>query len=177
MTKNIIIYGLIAGIVVSALMLFTVNYLSHCEGNVDYGTSMLIGYASMLLAFSLVYVGIRNFRNKYNNGVISFGKAFKLGIVMVLIASTIYVVAWLIYYYCFNPGFMEKYSAHELERLRASGASQAEIDKQTKEMAKMVTMIKNPFFNAMMAYLEILPVGLVVTLISALILKRKETKI
>jgi hypothetical protein len=177
MTKNIIIYGLIAGIVVSALMLFTVNYLSHCEGNVDYGTSMLIGYASMLLAFSLVYVGIRNFRNKYNNGVISFGKAFKLGIVMVLIASTIYVVAWLIYYYCFNPGFMEKYSAHELERLRASGASQAEIDKQTKEMANMVTMIKNPFFNAMMAYLEILPVGLVVTLISALILKRKETKI
>jgi hypothetical protein len=177
MTKNIIIYGLIAGIVVSALMLFTVNYLSHCEGNVDYGTSMLIGYASMLLAFSLVYVGIRNFRNKYNNGVISFGKAFKLGIVMVLIASTIYVVAWLIYYYCFNPGFMEKYSAHELERLRASGASQAEIAKQTKEMANMVTMIKNPFFNAMMAYLEILPVGLVVTLISALILKRKETKI
>jgi hypothetical protein len=177
MTKNIIIYGLIAGIVVSALMLFTVNYLSHCEGNVDYGTSMLIGYASMLLAFSLVYVGIRNFRNKYNNGVISFGKAFKLGIVMVLIASTIYVVAWLIYYYCFNPGFMEKYSAHELERLRASGASQAEIAKQTQEMANMVTMIKNPFFNAMMAYLEILPVGLVVTLISALILKRKETKI
>jgi hypothetical protein len=177
MTKNIIIYGLIAGIVVSALMLFTVNYLSHCEGTVDYGTSMLIGYASMLLAFSLVYVGIRNFRNKYNNGVISFGKAFKLGIVMVLIASTIYVVAWLIYYYCFNPGFMEKYSAHELERLRASGASQAEIAKQTKEMANMVTMIKNPFFNAMMAYLEILPVGLVVTLISALILKRKETKI
>jgi len=177
MTKNIIIYGLIAGIVVSALMLFTVNYLSHCEGNVDYGTSMLIGYASMLLAFSLVYVGIRNFRNKYNNGVISFGKAFKLGIVMFLVASTIYVVAWLIYYYCFNPGFMEKYSAHELERLRASGASQAEIAKQTKEMANMVTMIKNPFFNAMMAYLEILPVGLVVTLISALILKRKETKI
>jgi hypothetical protein len=177
MTKNIIIYGLIAGIVVSALMLFKVNYLSHCEGNVVYGTRMLIGYASMLLAFSLVYVGIRNFRNKYNNGVISFGKAFKLGIVMVLIASTIYVVAWLIYYYCFNPGFMEKYSAHELERLRASGASQAEIAKQTKEMANMVTMIKNPFFNAMMAYLEILPVGLVVTLISALILKRKETKI
>ena len=177
MTKNIIIYGLIAGIVVSALMLFTVNYLSHCEGNVDYGTSMLIGYASMLLAFSLVYVGIRNYRDKYNAGVISFGKAFKIGIMMVLIASTIYVVAWLIYYYCFNPGFMEKYSAHELERLRASGASQAEIAKQTKEMANMVTMIKDPFFNAMMAYLEILPVGLVVTLISALILKRKETKI
>ena len=154
-------------------MLSTVNYLSHCEGNVDYDTSMLIGYASMLLAFSLVFVGIRNYRNKYNGGVISFGKAFKIGMLMVLIASTIYVAAWLIDYYFFIPDFMEKYSAHTLDELKASGASQAEIDKQTKEMANMVTMLKNPFFNAMMAYVEILPVGLIVMLISSLILKRK----
>ena len=87
MKKNIIIYGLIAGIVVSILMLFTVNYISHCEGNVDYDTSMLIGYASMLLAFSLVFVGIRNYRDKYNEGVISFGKAFKIGIMIVLKAK------------------------------------------------------------------------------------------
>src|SRR4029078_1237394 len=112
MQKNIFIYGLIAGIVVSVLMLSSVNYLSHCEGNVDYGTSMLIGYASMLLSFSLVFVGIRNFRDKYNEGVISFGKAFKIGIIIVLIASTIYVVAWLVDYYFFIPDFMDKYAAH-----------------------------------------------------------------
>lgn len=173
MKKNVLIYGLIAGIVVSILMLSTVNYISHCEGNVDYGTSMLIGYASMLIAFSLVYVGIRNYRDKYNGGVISFGKAFKIGMLIVLIASTIYVVAWLIDYFFFIPDFMEKYSAHTLDELKASGASQIEIDKQAKEMVNMVTMLKNPFFNAMMAYAEILPVGLVVTLISSLILKKK----
>lgn len=173
MKKNILIYGLIAGIVVSILMLFIVNYVSHCEGSVDYDTSMLIGYASMLIAFSLVFVGIRNYRNKFNNGVISFGRAFKIGLLMVLIASTIYVIAWLIDYFYFIPDFAEKYSAHTLDKLRASGASQAEIDKQTKEMASFVKMFKNPLFNAMMTYAEILPVGLVVTLISALILKRK----
>src|SRR6187402_2204605 len=176
MTKNIIIYGLIAGIVVSALMLFTVNYLSHCEGNVDYGTSMLIGYASMLIAFSLVYVGIRNYRDKYNGGVISFGKAFKIGSMIVLIASTIYVVAWLIDYFFFIPDFMEKFSAQELDKLKSSGASQIEIDKETKEMANFAKMYKNPLFNAMMTYVEILPVGLIVTLISSLILKRKTEK-
>jgi amino acid transporter len=176
MQKNIIIYGLIAGIVVSILMLSSVNYLSHCEGNVDYNTSMLIGYASMLLAFSLVFVGIRNYRDKYNEGVISFGKAFKIGIMMVLIASTIYVVAWLIDYFFFIPDFMEKYSAHMLDDLKASGASQIEIDKQTKEMANTAEMLKNPFFNAMLTYMEILPVGLIVTLISSLILKRKAEK-
>jgi hypothetical protein len=176
MKRNIIIYGLIAGIVVSILMLFITNYISHCEGNVDYDTSMLIGYASMLIAFSLVYVGIRNYRDKYNQGVISFGKAFKIGIMIVLIASTIYVVAWLIDYFFFIPDFAEKYSAHTLDKLKASGASQIEIDKETKEMANFVGMFKNPFFNAMMTYVEILPVGLIVTLISSLILKRKAAK-
>ena len=173
MKKNIIIYGLIAGIVVSSLMLFSVNYISHCEGNVDYGTSMLIGYASMLIAFSLVFVGIRNYRDKYNEGIISFGKAFKIGIMIVLIASTIYVVAWLIDYFFFIPDFIEQYSAHELDKLKASGASQTEIDKQTEEMANFAKMYKNPFFNAMMTYVEILPVVLILTLISSLILKRK----
>src|ERR1044072_155838 len=174
MKKNILIYGLIAGIIVSVIMLISINSVSHKEGNFDYNRSLLIGYASMLIAFSLVYVGIRNYRNKYNNGVINFGKAFKIGIMIVLIGSTMYVVAWLIEYFYFIPDFMEKYSAHTLENLKASGASQAEIDKQAKEMADFATMYKNPFFNAMMTYMEILPVGLVVTLISSLILKRKS---
>jgi len=177
MKKNVIIYGLIAGIVVSISMLVSINYISHVEGKVDYNTSLLIGYASMLIAFSLVYVGIRNYRDKYNGGVISFGKAFKIGSMIVLIASTIYVVAWLIDYFFFIPDFMEKFSAQELDKLKASGASQIEIDKQTKEMADFARMYKNPLFNAMMTYAEILPVGLIVTLISSLILKRKTVKI
>jgi len=176
MQKNIIIYGLIAGIVVSILMLFSINFISHVEGKVDYNTSLLVGYASMLIAFSLVYVGIRNYRDKYNGGVISFGKAFKIGITIVLIASTIYVVAWLIDYFFFIPDFMEKFSAQKLDELKASGASQIEIDKEKIKMANMVKMFKNPLFNAMMAYAEILPVGLVVTFISSLILKRKAVK-
>ncbi len=171
MKKNIIVYGLIAGVVVSVLMLFSMSI------KMDYGLSLLAGYASMLIALSLVFVGIRNYRDKYNAGVISFGKAFKIGIMIVLIASTIYVIVWLIDYFYFVPDYLEKYAAHMLDRLRASGASQIEIDKQAKEMANLATMYKNPFFNALMTYVEILPVGLVVTLISSLILKRKAIKI
>ena len=176
MKKIIITKGLMAGVIVSILMLFSVNYYSHCEGSIDFDTSMLIGYASMLLAFSLVFVGIHNYRDKYNNGVISFGKAFKIGSIIVLIASTIYVMSWLIDYFFFIPDFAEKYAAYSIEQLKANGASQIKIDKQTKEMADFAKMYKNPFLNAMMTYLEILPVGLIVTLISSLILKRKEIK-
>lgn len=155
MKKNIVIYGLIAGAIVSILMLSTVNYLSHCEGNVNYDTSMLIGYASMLIAFSLVFVGIRNYRDKFNEGIISFGKAFKIGTMIVLIASTIYVIAWLIDYFFFIPDFMDKYATHMLDELKASGASQLEIDKQAEEIARFGKMYKNPLFNAMMTYMEI----------------------
>lgn len=177
MKKTVLTYGLISGLVVSIVMLCTMNYLSHCEGSVDYGTSMLIGYASMLIAFSLVYVGIKNYRDKYNGGVISFGRAFKIGIVIVLIASTLYVVSWLIYYYFFDSGFLEQYSANTLAELKASGATQTEIDKEMKEMANFAEMYKNPFFNAMLTYTEILPVGLIVTLISGLVLRRRIPKV
>lgn len=176
MKKKIIIYGLIAGIIVTAQMLFSVNYMSYCNGNLDYGTSMVIGYASMLIAFSLVFVGIRNYRDQYNEGIITFGKAFKIGILIVFIASTMYVVAWLINYYFFSTDFIEKYSAHMIDQLKDSGASTQEIEKQAKEMADFAQMYKNPFFNAMITYTEIFPVGLIVTLISSLLLKRKEIK-
>jgi hypothetical protein len=176
MKKNIIIYGLIAGIVVSIPMLFMVNSTTNATGNVDFDKSMLIGYTSMLIAFSLVFVGIRNYRDKYNGGVIRFGKAFTIGMMIVLIASTFYVVAWLVDYFYFIPDFAEKYAAHMLDKLKASGASQIEIDMQTKEMASFAKLYKNPLYNAMMTYAEILPVGLIVTLISSLILKRKTAK-
>lgn len=176
MKKNILIYGLISGTLISTFMLFSMNYLSHCSGKADYNTSMLVGYASMLIAFSLVFVGIRNYRDKYNAGVISFGKAFTIGFFIALIASTMYVLAWMIDYFYFIPDFMDKYSAHMLDELKTSGASQVEIDKKTKEMADFALMYKNPLINALVTYAEILPMGLIVTLISSLILKRKTAK-
>lgn len=173
MKKNILVYGLIAGALVSVFMLFTMGYYSYCNGNVDETTSMVLGYAAMLIAFSLVFVGVRNYRNKYNNGVISFGKAFKTGFMIALIASTMYVIAWLIDYHYFVPDFADKYSARIIGDLKAGGASPAVIATKTAEMAKFVTMYKNPLFVILMTYLEILPVGVVVALISAVILKRK----
>lgn len=173
MKKIILTYGLISGIIVSGIMLVSMNYLSHCKGNMDYNTSMVVGYASMLLAFSLVLVGVKQYRDKSNAGVISFGMAFRIGIFIVLIASTLYVLAWLVNYYFFMPDFIERYSAHMLEDMKAEGASASEIQKEAQEMASFAKMYRNPFFNALITYLEILPMGLIVTLISAFILKRR----
>ncbi|HZG26811.1 MAG TPA: DUF4199 domain-containing protein [Chitinophagaceae bacterium] len=173
MKKNILVFGLFAGLI-SCLNLLAVTIMSN--RGFDFDNGMWIGYASMLLAFSLIFVAVKNYRDRYNNGVISFGKAFKIGLYITLIAATVYVVAWLIDYYYFIPDFAEKYSAHMIQKLRDSGASEAEINKQTAEMAGFQKMYQNPFFNAMITYTEILPVGLLVSLTCALILKRKRTE-
>ncbi|QIL40768.1 DUF4199 domain-containing protein [Pedobacter sp. HDW13] len=170
MKKNVIVFGLIAGVIVSVLMVIS---MARCNSDANFEHSMLLGYASMVLAFSFIFVGIKNYRDKYNNGSITFGKAFKIGLYISLIASTIYVITWLIDYYVFIPDFMDKYVAHMLKEAKDSGASVAELAKQAKELAYNQQLYKNPIMVVLFTYLEILPVGIIVSLIAALILKRK----
>jgi Protein of unknown function (DUF4199) len=170
MKKIVIVNGLIAGLIAAAMIIMSMS-IFHDKGNLEGG--MLFGYASMLLAFSLIFVAIVRYRNNYNNGVISFGKAFMIGLYITLIASTIYVAAWLIDYYVFIPDFAEKYAAIVLDKLKSGGASAAEIARQTKEMDSFKEMYKNPVMVILFTYIEILPVGLLLSLIASLILKRK----
>lgn len=173
MKKNILVYGLISGLIISALMAVNVSMCSK-SGNFD--NSIVLGYASMLIAFSMIFVGIRNYRDKYNGGVISFGKAFKVGFFMTLIASTIYVIVWLVEEHYFFPDFMDRYTAHEISKLQSSGISAAKLASETKQLEQAKEMYNNPAIKILMTYAEILPVGLLVTIISSLILKRKTVK-
>lgn len=166
------VFGLIAGIIVSVLMVLS---MMRCYNDPNLEHSMLIGYASMLLAFSLIFVGIKNYRDKYNGGSVTFGKAFKIGALISLIASTLYVAAWLVDYYVFMPDFMDKYVAQALREAETDGASPAELAKMAKELASNQEMYKNPIMVVFFTYMEILPVGILVSLIAALILKRKSS--
>ena len=171
MKKNNLIFGLIAGAIVCIAMYPGVFKCYH-SGNFDNG--LLMGYVSMIVAFSFVFVGIKNYRDKHLGGIISFGKAFTTGLWISLIASTVYVAVWMVVYYNFMPDFMDKYSAYMLDKAKTSGVSVAEIDKQAAEMTNAREMMKNPLFVILFTYFEILPLGLLITLISAFILKRKK---
>ena len=172
MKRTVLIFGLISGLIVTAMMIYVVIL---CYNNPDFEGNMVIGYLTMIIAFAFIFVGIKNYRDKQLGGYISFGKAFKVGFLIALVASTMYVVTWLISYYCFVPDFLDKYTLHVLKEARADGATQAEIAEKTAEMAKYAKMYETPVGVVLLTYAEILPVGLLVTLISALILKRKPT--
>jgi len=173
MKKVVLVYGIIAGLIVAGMMAFSTGY--YCAKG-DFEGGMIYGYSAMLIAFSMIFVGVKSFRDKHNGGTINFGKAFKIGLFISLIASTIYVIGWLINYYCFIPDFMDKYAAAMITKAKASGISADELAKKAAEMSQMKEWYKNPLFIVLMTYVEILPVALVVTLISALILKRTKPK-
>ena len=170
MKKTIITYGLIAGLITMSFMI--ASTLVWKINGYENG-SMILGFAGMLIAFIFVFVGIKNYRDKQNGGSITFGDGFKIGFFIALIASSIYTLVWLIEFHFFMPDFMEKYAAKAIEGIKLSGLSAAEIAKKVTEMEEMRENYKNPFIRVGYTLMEILPIGIVVALISALILKRK----
>lgn len=171
MKKNILVCGLIGGAWLSIMLVYSI-YL--CYTRDDFKGNMALGFASMILAFSLIFIAVRNYRNKYNGGVVTFGKAFKIGLYISLIASSFYVITWVIDYYFFVPDFMEKFTAHSIKIAEADGATPAKMEEVKKQMAWYNDMYKSPFMVVLLTYMEVLPLGLIISLISALILKRKK---
>ena len=174
MKKIVMICGLISGGIVSGLMGLSMLMYNN---NSDLKHSEVLGYATMILAFSLIFVGIKMFRDKHNGGTVTVGKGFLIGLYITLIASTMYVAVWALEYKYVFPDFMEKYSAQMISQVKSSGASPDKVDATLKQMAMYRDMYKNPVFFTLMTYAEILPVGLVISLVSALILKRSDKKI
>lgn len=171
MKKNVIVCGLIGGAIISIGMVISASL---CAKNANYEGSMLLGYAIQILAFSLIFVGIKNQRDKINGCFISFGEAFKIGLFISLIASTLYVLVWLIDFYVFIPDFMEKYSAHQVKALQESSITEKEMTIQLEELNHMKELYKNPMMVILFTYLEVLPLALVLSLIASAILRRKK---
>jgi hypothetical protein len=170
MKKIVLICGLTAGLIAGG---WAVLFISFCYRNMNLENGMIYGYTAMLLGFSLIFVGIKNYRDNHLGGYISFGKAFTLGLLIAFIASTVYVLMWLIDYHFFIPDFDQVYARHQIDQVKASGAGPAQIAATTAEMTQFVEDYKNPFYFIGMTYFEILPVGIIVSLFAALILKKK----
>ena len=170
MKRTVWTFGLISGAILAVMMVITLPFQERIG---DKGE--VIGYTTMILAFLMVYFGIRSYRDTVLAGTISFGRAFRVGILISLIASACYVTAWEVIYHTVATDFTEKYAARMIEKARASGASDAQIEAKKQEMAKLGEAYKNPVINVGMTFLEVFPVGAVLVLISAGVLSRRKS--
>jgi hypothetical protein len=170
MKKIVWTFGLISGAILSVMMLITIPFVSDTSS----GPGVIIGYATMVLAFLLVYFGVRSYRDNVGGGRVSFGRALAVGALISVIASACYVATWELIYFKLTPDFGAKFAAANIERARKSGASPSEVQEKIVEAQRFAERYDNPLFNSAVTFLEPLPVGLVFALVSAAVLRRRD---
>jgi len=169
MTRYALIYGAIAGALAATVL--TVGIASDLS---NHTTSLWFGYLVMLVALSLIFVGIKRYRDVECGGVIRFGRAFLLGLGIAAVAGLIYALVWESYLQISGYDFMADYTRSVLKNMQAEGASPAAIQAKAAEMNAMAESYKNPLFRIPMTFIEIFPVGIVVALISAGLLRNPK---
>lgn len=170
MKRTVWTFGLISGGIISVLMLATLPF----ERTIDYDVGLLLGYTTMVAAFLLIYFGVRSYRDSIGGGSVGFGRALAIGSLIAVISSACYVATWEVVYYRFWPDFLTQYQAREISKVKASGASQAKIDQAIADQQRFAEMYKNPAINVALTFIEPLPVGLVIALVSAATLRRRR---
>ena len=169
MKKTILTFGLISGAISSLLMISTVPFLDRIGSERGY----VLGYTTIILSLLIVFFGVRSYRDNVAKGQITFGKAFLVGLAITVISCLFYVATWEVIYFNFMPDFMDRYGAQVIQKMQASGATAAAIQQQTEQLSKLKEMYKNPLFNVAMTFIEPFPVGLVITLLTAAVLRKK----
>lgn len=174
MKKAVLRYGAYAGI--AELVFFILTWLFLYLFKVDQGTQGIIGYISILCPMIFVYLGIRYYRDVVNNGFISFGKALKTGLLIVIIPTISFAIVETIYVEYINPGFYETVLLNDSEQYRKTLPPE-QFAAKLREMHQHIEAYKNPFSNFIWMILEIGSLGSIVVLISALLLQRRSAKV
>ena len=169
MKKTVLTFGLISGLIISVLMGGSLLLADR----IGSGHSMAVGYTIMVASFLLIYFGIRSYRDNELAGQISFGRAFTCGILITLITSICYVAMWEVLYFNFMPHFMDGYFAAQIHKVQSSGLDAVTIAAQVAAIQRSAQLYQNPFVNMAYTLIEPLPVGLIITFVSAAILRRK----
>ena len=170
MRKIVLTYGLIAGAILSVMMLVTIPF----QDRIDFDKGAVIGYTTMVIAFLMIFFGVRSYRDNVAGGSVGFGRALGVGLLITAIASICYVATWQLIYYRLAPDFLDKYSAYTIEKAKTSGASDAVIAARTQETAEFSEMYRNPLINVAITFLEPLPVGVVFAVVTAGVLCRRR---
>jgi hypothetical protein len=170
MKKTVWTFGLIAGAIMSAMMLISIPFADR----IDPDKAEVLGYTTIIAAFLLIFFGIRSYRDNKAGRCISFGRAFLVGVLINVVASACYVATWEFIYYKLAPDFADKYTEAALARERAKGRTEAQIAEKKAELERYAELYKNPLFNSAITFLEPFTVGVAVSLLSAAILRRRR---
>lgn len=166
MARIIVVYGIIAGIIVAIGMAIGITLVPHGGA-----AGMVAGYLSMLIALSMVFVGVRQYRDTVCGGVVKFWPALGIGLGIAAVAGLFYVLAWEVYIALSDQNYIAEYARQTLEDMREAGRPAAEIAATARELREFEAQYAQPLFRMLITFSEIAPVGLLVALVSAALLR------
>jgi hypothetical protein len=168
MLRLIALYGVAAGLIVAIPM--NLMMLNTPPGTMP-ENGMLYGYLTMIVGLTAVFLGVKHYRDKVLGGAIRFWAALLLGLGISTIASLLYVIAWELTLALSDLDFAESYAKAMVEAARAKGPSPAELEKTVADAAAFVEMYRNPLYRIPITFIEMFPVGVLISLISAGLLR------
>jgi Protein of unknown function (DUF4199) len=171
MRKIVLTFGLLSGGLSALLMIATVPFMDR----IGFDRGELFGYTAIVLSFLFVFFGVRAYRDQ-SDGTLTFGRGAAVGLLITVISCLCYVATWEVLYFKWLPGFADKYATYAVEKVRASGASATEVTATVQQMQDFKRMYDNPWINAAMTFMEPFPIGVLVTVVSAAVLRRRQAR-
>ena len=164
MRKIILTYGLIAGVIVSVMN----------RGILNFDNGEIVGYTTIVISLSMVFFGIKSCRDYHFKGSISFWQGIKIGLLITLIASVMYALTWEFSLSTLAPDFSDKMWQHYIDNAKKESQNEAELNAAVQQVETWKEWYKNPLLRFALMLMEIVPVGIIITIISAAILRKKQ---
>ena len=168
MKKSVLKYGLLSSLTLVILFVIQLSL----ESKLNYSTSEVFGYMSIVLALLFIYFAIKHYRDTINNGSVSFGKSLLIGVLVSLLAGLTFGIINYVYVEVINPEFMTEYYDHMVEKAKSSMSS-AEFQMKLKELESQKDLFSNSIISSLVMSVTVLIIGFIISLISGLILQRK----
>ncbi|MGX5173324.1 DUF4199 domain-containing protein [Aliikangiella sp. IMCC44653] len=171
--KNVILkYGFIAGGICVGIPF--IAWLIIGGGTETYAQSEVIGYAAILLSVLVIFLAVKELKQKNTHQVIGFKKVFLLGTGVSLIAGILFGVYNLVYVAYLDPEFMDNYFNYYIQTIQHSGLAQVEIEQQIAKLQADKALFMNPWVNFIVMFFTVFLIGLVVSLFAGLIQRESQ---
>ena len=169
MQRTILTWGLISGAISGGLMLVTIPFAE----KVGFERAEIFGYATLVLSALMIFFGVRSYRENVAGGTLSFGKGLLVGVGIALVAAICYVAVWMLVYYSFFPDFYDKFAVHMLDKAKNDGASPERLAAVAAQADEIRKISGKPVLVVAMTFAESFPIGVVASVLSAGILRRR----
>ncbi len=169
MKKTVLKFGLYGAITICLLFVLAMSL----GDGLDYSAQEIIGYSSMIISLSFVFFGIKHFRDKQNNGLISFGQALKIGLLISLLTALAFGILDTIYTQFVNPDFATEYYTNYIEQLKETVPAD-ELDEAIATAESQKELFSNPIMAFLLMAFTVFVIGFIISLLSSLVLQRKQ---